>query len=256
MNANKLDEKITCLAHTIGTVKAEIAELLSKGQIIRRGNTSKIAVFRATRLDGSLHVGWHYAPESTIAGDRFHYDHGAGINKNTDGQYLWVCPLNAEDISSVLQNADHCLAKPIKGIFRWSDGRVTVSQLSADTTYVNRPHSFYVDNSPVSSEKLASIVSISSIPSEMLDVWEDYSTRPNEGELILSWDCAELRTKHSGPYLNSGKFELSGCNNRRFQNYNGPMLGGLTWVSQKIWQSVSTIESITADLPTSNWWGR
>lgn len=48
------------------------------------------ALFVATCLDGRTHVGWHFAKAGTKAGDRFHYDHGIGIDKNQDGFYLLV----------------------------------------------------------------------------------------------------------------------------------------------------------------------
>lgn len=36
-----------------------------------------------------MHVGWHHADVEAVAGDCFHYDHGAGIERNQDGQYVW-----------------------------------------------------------------------------------------------------------------------------------------------------------------------
>jgi hypothetical protein len=52
---------------------------------------SSTAIFIA-KTNGKTVVGWHYAPTNTKAGAKFHYDHGAGINRNTDGTYIWITP--------------------------------------------------------------------------------------------------------------------------------------------------------------------
>ena len=241
-------DKVSDIIEAISSVKGQFSEILSRGRITRRVNTSKIAIFKGKHLDGQYHMGWHYAPESTLAGDRFHYDHGGCVEENTDGQYLWVCPYNRDDIKDLILNADVDLRKALKGIFRWADGSVTVSTLSADTTYVNRPPTFFIDSAPATPEKLNSIISISCIPTEELDIWTATSERPNDGEKIFCWDSDALRYSYSGPYLNCGEFDASGKSNGRFQMYSGPMIGGLTWASQKSWQSVTVIDDITADI--------
>lgn len=50
------------------------------------------SVFRARQLDGTLHIGCNYQPEGTTVGDRFHYDHGAGIQRNQDAEVIWLKP--------------------------------------------------------------------------------------------------------------------------------------------------------------------
>lgn len=48
-------------------------------------------VYVATLLDGSLHVGWHMTRKaSRKVGDRFHFDHGAGITTNSDAVIVWM----------------------------------------------------------------------------------------------------------------------------------------------------------------------
>lgn len=53
-----------------------------------------IGIYAAKTLDGTTHIGWNTPSSSTMIGDRFHFDHGVGINKNNDGIYLWVAPHN------------------------------------------------------------------------------------------------------------------------------------------------------------------
>lgn len=69
----------------------EVEHLIDSGSLskIPGAGSTKPAVFVARRLDGSMHVGWHHADVEAFAGDCFHYDHGAGIEQNQDGQYVW-----------------------------------------------------------------------------------------------------------------------------------------------------------------------
>lgn len=48
------------------------------------------SVFKVTLLDGSTHYGCNFQPVDSAVGDRFHYDYGAGIEKNTDAQVVWM----------------------------------------------------------------------------------------------------------------------------------------------------------------------
>lgn len=69
----------------------EVERLIDSGSLskIPGPGCTKPAVFVARRHDGSIHVGWHHADVEAVAGDCFHYDHGAGIEPNQDGQYVW-----------------------------------------------------------------------------------------------------------------------------------------------------------------------
>ncbi len=48
------------------------------------------SVFKVTRLDGVVHYGSNFQSAGTKIGDKFHYDHGVGIEKNTDAEVIWV----------------------------------------------------------------------------------------------------------------------------------------------------------------------
>lgn len=68
------------------TLEAKIAEAREHDQI----NGMTPAVFAYKDLDGELRVGFNFQPVGTEVGDRFHIDHGVGINRNEDGEVLWV----------------------------------------------------------------------------------------------------------------------------------------------------------------------
>lgn len=75
----------------------EVERLIADGTLPTEPgpNAMKPAVFTAKRTDGSIHVGWHHAKLEAVAGERFHYDHGTGIERNEDGQYIWFAPITA-----------------------------------------------------------------------------------------------------------------------------------------------------------------
>lgn len=53
-------------------------------------NNLKPVVYSVLTLDGAMLTGVCFQPESQKQGDRFHFDHGVGINKNTDALILWA----------------------------------------------------------------------------------------------------------------------------------------------------------------------
>jgi hypothetical protein len=73
----------------------EVEQLIASGSLttVPGANAMKPAVFIGKRIDGSIHVGWHHTKVETVAGDLFHYDHGVGIERNKDGQYIWFPPI-------------------------------------------------------------------------------------------------------------------------------------------------------------------
>lgn len=48
------------------------------------------SVYQALKLDGEYHIGFNFQPAGTEVGKCFHYDHGVGVDKNTDAQVLWM----------------------------------------------------------------------------------------------------------------------------------------------------------------------
>lgn len=80
-------------------VLADFHALSETGRIemaIREASTHKPvngmvpSVFRAKRHDNSIHIGFNFQREGTAVGDRFHFDHGAGIHKNKDAEVVWM----------------------------------------------------------------------------------------------------------------------------------------------------------------------
>jgi len=47
------------------------------------------AVYKATLLDGSEDILFGFVPVSKKVGDKFHFDHGAGIQRNEDAKIIW-----------------------------------------------------------------------------------------------------------------------------------------------------------------------
>ncbi|KAA1254788.1 hypothetical protein F0M16_11010 [Vibrio cholerae] len=66
--------------------EAKVTEAREHDQI----NGMTPAVFAYKDLDGELRLGFNYQPLGAKVGDRFHIDHGVGINRNEDGEVLWV----------------------------------------------------------------------------------------------------------------------------------------------------------------------
>lgn len=68
------------------SLEAKVTEAREHDQI----NGMTPAVFAYKDLDGELRLGFNYQPLGAKVGDRFHIDHGVGINRNEDGEVLWV----------------------------------------------------------------------------------------------------------------------------------------------------------------------
>ena len=66
-------------------------------------------------------------------------------------------------------------------------------------------------------------------------IWRDCSEYPSHGTKVVSIDSIKSRKHYKGPYYNIGVFDPTGKTNKRYQNYFGPMVGGLPWVSQYKW---------------------
>jgi hypothetical protein len=72
-------------------IEEKVKEALEYDRLGYENKTGMVpSVFKAKNTDGGVCIGFNLQPEDTQVGDRFHYDHGAGIDKNTDGQVLWM----------------------------------------------------------------------------------------------------------------------------------------------------------------------
>jgi hypothetical protein len=222
----------------------KIALEIKEGRLVSHINGMVIAVFRASKLDGGVHIGWHYVPSETRAGDRGHYDHGVGIHKNKDAEYIWVAPLTKKDFTRINKERDFATSLPrnMYGLLIFEDGRYDIGMVVVDVSRVGMPAAVSILCHGCSN--IESVVYFSQLPSEHLDVWLNSDNKPNDGDEVMSWDAEKARTFYSGPYWNHGRFELK-AKNYRYQNYNGPMIDGLPWVSQDKWQSISFLKEIT-----------
>lgn len=63
---------------------------ISEAQALPQAAGMQRSVYRANRLDGSIHFGCNYQPSGTRVGDLFDYDHGVGIRKNDDAEVVWL----------------------------------------------------------------------------------------------------------------------------------------------------------------------
>lgn len=80
------------ITEQVELVIAEIISLAKRNRIELRSCGRSVAIFCAETFDNAVHVGWHYAGSDDIIGATFHYDHGAGIDRNSDGKYIWISP--------------------------------------------------------------------------------------------------------------------------------------------------------------------
>jgi hypothetical protein len=242
----------------------QIAYSVNTGKISDYSHGMKVAIFSAKKLDGTQHLGWHYAPVSTVAGDRFHYDHGVGIDKNTDGQYVWVAPIisaqlkvlfdNARDLSPKVLTGATSNPGSIKGLFTYSDGSQKISTLTIDSSCVNRPIDIFLDHELKTAEVYKDIVSISPMPSEDLDIWNKPLTgpdRPKIGDTLIAWFNDMARSNISKPYWERGVIR-SADTNGRFQNYSGLMLSGTPWTAYKSCASLSDVFKYTMGAEYAN----
>lgn len=70
--------------------KQEVQRLIPEASAMPITNAMHPSIFIAINLDGQYHVGINYQPKETVVGHKFHYDHGAGIEKNTDATVHWI----------------------------------------------------------------------------------------------------------------------------------------------------------------------
>lgn len=73
-----------------------VRQKIEEGSQLARCNGMVPSVFKARQLNGELHIGCNYQPEGTALGDRFHYDHGVGIQRNQDAEVIWLKPQTAD----------------------------------------------------------------------------------------------------------------------------------------------------------------
>lgn len=223
----------------------EVGQLIRTGKVDSHCNGRCVAVFAATQLDGTEHIGWHYSPEDARAGDRFHFDHGVGIERNEDGQYLWVVPLLSTQIQDMISNPKKYDRKPITGLFTFNDRPSEFGTLKIDCCRIDLPPQVYFNNQNLSLDTLKTFSSISLLPSEHLAIWKKSSEYPKDGQEVITWDNDKVRANYSGPYWSKCSFDLSGKSNGRFQGYRGPMVSGLPWTSIKNWLSLDELFDIT-----------
>jgi hypothetical protein len=221
-----------------------VVSAIKTGRIKAFTNKMVVAVFRSITLDGGVHIGWNYAPIGTVAGNRFHYDHGVGIGRNKDMEYIWVSPLVKRDIVGLIEDKKVAKTFPREtaGLLTFKDGTYGMGALIVDTSRVDLPPRVNIRCSV--SGSLDDLVSLSPLPSEELSIWEESDSLPNDGDELISWDKDESRARHKGPYWIRGTFSIK-PDNRRYQNYHGPMVGGLPWTSQGKWQKLSILKDVT-----------
>lgn len=73
-------------------IDLRVRKKIEVGSQLARRNGMVPSVFKARQLNGKLHIGCNYQPEGTALGDRFHYDHGVGIQRNQDAEVIWLKP--------------------------------------------------------------------------------------------------------------------------------------------------------------------
>ena len=72
-------------------------------------------------------------------------------------------------------------------------------------------------------------------------IWRYCSEYPNHGAEVVSIDGYKARKYYSGPYYSKGVYGHTGKTNKRYQNYFGPMVSGIPWVSQYKWAYLSEL---------------
>ena len=95
--ANTQENNFRSILLKVADKASDIEGMVESGtlSLVSGKNRMKPAVFVAKQLDGSVYVGWHFAPIETAPGERFHFDHGCGNNANLDGEYVWFAPVTA-----------------------------------------------------------------------------------------------------------------------------------------------------------------
>ena len=72
------------------TEQQKLASSIEEARALRTINGQSPVVFMASTTAGRKHIGVCFQPAGTQAGERFHYDHGAGIEKNQDAVVVWA----------------------------------------------------------------------------------------------------------------------------------------------------------------------
>ncbi|WP_323947006.1 hypothetical protein [Aeromonas hydrophila] len=213
----------------------EIAELVASKKVSPGNNGMTPIIFKSIDSQtGKPIVGWRFEPESAVVGDLIHYDHGAGINKNTDAMIIWKhpkLPAQLEKLKkSPVSHSEQCLILK-------EDGDVTLG------TFKFNPHFqggyFSINHNPISEKELSEIKFISSLPSENYLPKHPVSEL-KVGDKVVAWDNKSARKLYSGPYYKLSEV-TDNSHNARFQGYSGLMFGGDPLPSYHHYQTLQEI---------------
>jgi len=83
-------EAVDSMESDLKVADAEVKRLISEASNMPVTNGMCPSIFMAIKLDGEYHVGINYQPIGTVVGHQFHYDHGVGIERNTDAMVHWI----------------------------------------------------------------------------------------------------------------------------------------------------------------------
>lgn len=83
-------EAVDRMVSELKAANAEAESLIVEASNMPITNGMSPSIFMAIKLDGEYHVGINYQPIGTRTGHQFHYDHGVGIERNTDAMVHWV----------------------------------------------------------------------------------------------------------------------------------------------------------------------
>tara|TARA_Y100001936_G_C15654710_1_gene448266 strand:+ start:113 stop:604 length:492 start_codon:yes stop_codon:yes gene_type:complete len=73
----------------VKAIPEQMAEALKQAKRHEDCNGMTPCVFRV-KVNGDYQYGFNFQPITSAVGDRFHYDHGAGIEKNQDAEIIWL----------------------------------------------------------------------------------------------------------------------------------------------------------------------
>ncbi|WP_196160900.1 hypothetical protein [Reinekea sp. G2M2-21] len=82
------DALMLCRPVTPSVLETLVGKFNEASKHTATNNGMTPALFRAKRLNGDFHYGINFQPLGTDPGSTFHYDHGVGINQNTDATVL------------------------------------------------------------------------------------------------------------------------------------------------------------------------
>jgi hypothetical protein len=210
----------------------QIAEMSQKRNIIENGRAP--AIFKVIHLDRQR-VGWNYQDQSLGMGEQVHFDHGAGVQRNTDAEFIWTTPVLTNQLEALTLKKQ---VSRFNGIITPKDGE----PFYGNVQYSENDEGLYVNGKRA---EPGDITCVTPLPKENANVWKSCSTKPENGQLVMGWDNDKVREGYSGPYFDVKTFDSSNKNNKRFQNYGGAMLGGTPWAGYKSWQSVETLANDT-----------